>query len=127
MNLVTIKGETYNLDLLVKYITHVGTREVGTTGEIVDPKAIFGEYRYLELVFADGSRVELDAVQSSALMRRLASEGPVLDLDQVDEAALGHVLVRDTEGGDIILPDEPDDGAVTPPDLPGDVDDGLGH
>lgn len=127
MNLVTIKGETYNLDLLVKYITHVGTREVGTTEEIVDPRAIFGEYRYVELVFADGSRVELDAVQSSALLQRLAAGGPALDLDRLDESALGHVVVHDTEGGDIILPDEPDEGAVIEPDLSQEDDDATGR
>lgn len=105
MNLVTIQGQTYNLDQLVRYITHVGSREVGATEEIVDPKPIFGEYRYLELVFSDGSRVELDGVQSAALLRHLAASGTTLDLDQVDEAALGHVLVHDTESGDVVLPE----------------------
>ncbi len=106
MNFVTIKGQTYNLDQLVRYLSHVGSREIGATGEIVNPRPIFGEYRYVELIFADGSRVELDGIQSAALLRHLASLGPTLDLDQIDETALGHVLVHNTDVGDVILADE---------------------
>ncbi len=105
MNLVTIKGQTYNLDHLVRYIPHMGQREVGVTEEgLTDPRPIFGEYRYLELVFVDGSRVELDGIQSDVLLRHLAAQGPALDLDLVDEAVLGHVVVRNSESGDVILP-----------------------
>jgi hypothetical protein len=104
MNLVTIQGRTYNLDLMVRYEARVGTREVGVEeGVAEEGRPIFGEYRYLELVFADGSKVELDGVQSEALLRRLGAQGPPLDLDAVDEAALGHVVVRDTEIGDVVL------------------------
>lgn len=106
MNLVTIKGQTYNLDHLVRYVPHMGQREVGVTGSPRDPRPIFGDYRYLELVFVDGSRAELDGIQSDALLRHLAAQGPALDLDLVDEAVLGHVVVRDSESGDVILPSE---------------------
>lgn len=106
MNLVTVKGQTYNLDHLVRYISHTGQRESGVTEGPDGPRPVFGEYRFLELVFADGSRVELDGIQSEALLRHLASEGPALDLDQVDEEVLGHVVVRDSESGDVILPSE---------------------
>ncbi len=106
MNLVTIKGQTYNLDHMVRYISHMGQREVGVTQGPGEPRPIFGDYRYLELVFVDGARVELDGIQSDALLRHLAAQGPALDLDLVDEAVLGHVLVRDSESGDVILPSE---------------------
>lgn len=106
MNLVTIKGQTYNLDLLVRYIPHLGQREVGVTDGPGEPRPIFGEYRYLELVFSDGSRVELDAIQSDALLRHLAAQGPALDLDLVDEAILGRAVVRNSESGDVYMPSQ---------------------
>ncbi len=111
MNLVTIKGQTYNLDLMVRYLTHVGSREIGATEGIAhEGTPIFGEYRYLELFFADGSTVELDGIQSAALLKHLSAQGPSLDLDAIDEAALGHVLVHDTEVGDVILGEEEPEG-----------------
>jgi hypothetical protein len=115
MNLVTIKGQTYNLDQMVRYIHRVGSREVGVAPEIAhEGRPIFGEYRYVELVFADGSRVELDAIQTAALLRHLEALAPALDLDAIDEAALGHVLVHNTEVGDVILGEDapPDDRPI---------------
>lgn len=105
MRLVTTRGQTYNLAHLVRYQTHVGTREVGVTEHVrAESEPVFGEYRYLELFFADGSRVELDGIQSAALLRYLKRHAHTLDLDRIDEEALGHVLVHDTEAGDVILP-----------------------
>ena len=105
MRLVTTRGQTYNLAHLVRYLTRIGTREVGATEHVrAEAEPVFGEFRYLELFFSDGSRVELDGIQSSALLRYLKRHAHVLDLDQIDEDVLGHVLVHDTEAGDVILP-----------------------
>jgi hypothetical protein len=106
MTFVTVNGQTHNLQHLLRYITHLGQREVGVSESVVDPQPIFGEFRYVELVFTDGAQVTLDAVQSEAFLKFLAGRSQRLDLDSIEEAALGHVVVRDTdEGGDIILPE----------------------
>lgn len=103
--LMTIQAQTYNLDHLVRYISHTGSREVGATEHVrTEAEPIFAAYRYLELFFSDGSRVTLDGIQSQALLRVLSRSAQLLDLDQIDEAVLGPVLVHDTEGGDVILP-----------------------
>ncbi len=104
-SLVTIRGQSYNLDHLVRYATHTGSREIGSTGHIAeDAEPVFGIFRYLELFFSDGSRVTLDGPQSQALLAFLDRFAERLDLDQIEEAALGRVLVHDTEAGDVILP-----------------------
>ncbi len=106
MILVTIKGETYNLDQMVKYITHVGQREIGATESLINPVPVFGEFRFLELVFADGSHVELDGIQSEALLAFLETRSHQIDLDQIDEKVLGHVVVHNSEVGDLVLAEE---------------------
>ena len=106
MNLAKIGGETYNLDLLLKYVEHVGQREVGTGGDPMHPEPAFGDFRYVSLHFLDGSAVTLDSPQSEAFLEHVLRR-PVLDLDRVDEQAIGLVLVHDSEGGDVILSNEP--------------------
>lgn len=104
MMFVTVGGITYNLAQLVKFKTHIGQREVGATESVVDPQPIFGDFQYLELVFSDGAKVELDEAQTRAFLPFLRNRAPLLDLDKVEEAILGEVLVHGTEeGGDIIL------------------------
>jgi hypothetical protein len=107
MTFVTVNGQTYNLRHLVKYVSHVGQREVGVTESVVEPQPIFGEFRYIELFFSDGTSIALDGIQTDAFLNCLAGWSKTLDLDRIEEAALGHVVVHDTdEGGDIILPED---------------------
>jgi hypothetical protein len=115
--LLKVRDGFYNLDYLVKFVEHVGQREVGALREDTgSPRPIFDEFRYVELFFLDGSRVALDAAQTEAFRRAVVDRGPVLDLDRVDEEALGRVLVRDSEAGDVIMPREAleADGASRP-------------
>lgn len=108
MMFVTVQGQTFQLSHLVKYVTHIGQREIGVTESVRNPEPIFGDFRYVELFFVDGSVVQLDGVQTEAFLSFLEGRALVLDLDRVDESALGHIVVHDTaEGGDIILPDQP--------------------
>ncbi|GIW86000.1 MAG: hypothetical protein KatS3mg108_0324 [Isosphaeraceae bacterium] len=103
MILLTIQGQTYNLDYLVKYRVHTGQREVATSG-LVDPEPVFEDYRYIELVFADGVCITLDDVQTKAFLNFLRRRSYTLDLDRIDEIAFGPVVVHDTvEGGNIIF------------------------
>ncbi|MBX6312359.1 MAG: hypothetical protein IRY99_05485 [Isosphaeraceae bacterium] len=104
MNLVKVRGETYNLDFLVKYVEHTGQREAGVRGGPMQGEPIFVDFRFVELFFLDGSRVTLDAPQSEAFLARYAGGEAVLDLDRIDAEILGPVLVRDTQAGDVILP-----------------------
>jgi hypothetical protein len=120
MNLVKVRNGFYNLAYLVKFIEHVGQSEVGTASE--DTRAlqpIFDEFRYFELFFLDGSRVELDEAQTEAFRRAVTDGSAILDLDQVDEDTLGHVLVTDSEAGDVIVSQEvlqtDEDSRVVPP------------
>jgi hypothetical protein len=120
MKLVKIRDEFYNLDHLVRFVEHVGQSEVGTVGEDTrSPRPVFDEFRYVELFFLDGSRVELDEAQTDAFRRVITDRGVILDLDQVDEDALGHVLVKDSEAGDVIVPPEAleadEESRVVPP------------
>lgn len=104
MTLVTVGGTTYNLDLLVRFVTHKGQREIGATDSLVDPQPIFGEFEFVELFFSDGARVELGEAQTRAFLAWIARRSMVIDLDSVDEAVVGHIVVHDTEeGGDVIL------------------------
>jgi hypothetical protein len=115
MILLTVQGQTYNLDYLVKFVTHTGQREAGTAG-LVDPEPVFEDYRYVELVFADGVRVTLDDAQTRAFLTFLRRRSYNVDLDRVEEAAIGHVVVHDTaEGGDIIFQTPEEAAAETHP------------
>jgi hypothetical protein len=112
MTLITVGGTTYNLHQLVRFVSHTGQREIGATSSVLNPEPIFGEFRFVELFFSDGARAELDEAQTRAFDAWLAERSQRLDLDMVEEAILGHVVVHDTdEGGDIILP--PDDDPAT--------------
>ena len=106
MTWVKVGGETYNLGLLLKFVERTGQREVGAIPDVVAPEPVFDEFRFVELVFVDGTRVELDGPQTEAFLRHVRSDGPPLDLDRVDAEVLGRVIVRDSEGGDVILPQE---------------------
>jgi hypothetical protein len=107
MNLVKIGNAYYNLHYLVKYVEHVGQSEVGTIDEDpLGPRPAFDDFRYYELFFLDGRQVTLDEAQTEAFRRFVTAKGSTLDLDQVDEDTLGHVLVRDTESGDVIVSPE---------------------
>jgi hypothetical protein len=120
MNLVKVRNGFYNLDFLVKFVEHVGQSEVGTVHEDTGtPRPVFDEFRYFELFFLDGSRVELDEAQTEAFRRAVTDSGAILDLDQVDEDTLGHVLIKDSEVGDVIVPQEvletDEESRVVPP------------
>lgn len=105
MLFLTVHGQTHNLAYLLRYVLHEGQREIGATGSLVDPEPIFGPFRYAELIFRDGTRITLDGPQTEAFLKEMRRRGHFVDLDAVDEKALGHVIVHDTdEGGDIILP-----------------------
>jgi hypothetical protein len=91
---------------LVKYVEHVGQRRSGRSTRIAGPPAGLRRLPFFELFFLDGRQVTLDAAQTEAFRRFVDAKGSTLDLDQVDEDALGHVLVRDSESGDVIVSPE---------------------
>jgi hypothetical protein len=117
---LTVRGQTYLLSHLVRYATHTGQREVGTSGAVRDPEPLFAEFRFVELHFADGSAVTLDGPQTEAFFAFLGRHARTLNLDHVEEQTLGHVVVHGTdEGGDVVLdqpPSTPDDNL--PPAIP---------
>lgn len=115
MILLTVQGQTYNLDYLVKFVTHTGQRDIGGTG-VTEPEPVFEPFRYVELIFADGVHVTLDDVQTEAFLTYMRRRSFTIDLDRVEEAAIGHVVVHDTvEGGDIILQTAEEADAATRP------------
>ena len=117
-----MQGQTYNLAQLVRYSLRTGQREVGAKTNRLDPLPLFAEFRFAELFFSDGSKVELDGVQTEAFLKYLEKQSERLDLDQVETRAVGRVLVHDTaEGGDIVLPPEAksSDESGHPPFEPG--------
>jgi hypothetical protein len=116
MFFLTVQGQTYNLDHLVRFVTHTGRRQVGTDESLTDPEPIFEDFRYVELIFSDGTSISLDGPQTEAFLNFLARRSQVLDLDKVEEATVGHIVVRDTEeGGDIILPTPAEDAEEAAP------------
>ncbi len=127
MILLTVQGQTYNLDYLVKYVFHTGESEVTPPGP-ADDEPSFKTYRYIELLFADGTNIALDKIQTEAFLTYIARRSLTLDLDRIDELAVGHVVVHGTdEGGDIIFqtPEEAADATrpitldLDPPQRPG--------
>jgi hypothetical protein len=106
MRWVKIGGSTYNLDTLIRYEQHIGEREVGSRGGIMNPEPIFREFRFVALHFLDHTSVELDGPQTEAFLRCIGADGGVLDLDKVDEDVVGHVFVKGSEAGDIIMSEE---------------------
>src|SRR5215213_5211191 len=107
MKLMKIHNTFYNLGYLVKYVEHVGQREVGTNeDDPLNPSPQFDDFPYFELFFLDGSRVTLDQEQTEAFLRIAVEGSSTLDLDRVDEELLGAVLVKDPVSGDVIVPPE---------------------
>jgi hypothetical protein len=115
MHYLKVNGRCYNLTHLIQYVAHAGQHEVGMTNSVVDPEPIFGAFTYYQLIFTDGSSVTLDEAQSRAFAAYMEQRASTLDLDKVEEAIMGHVVVQDTEeGGDIILAPESQDDEPAP-------------
>ena len=109
MQLLTVQSQTYHLAQLVRYRLHTGQREVGAKTNRLEPLPLFADFQFAELLFSDGSRVELVGAQTEAFLKHLEKFANRLDLDQVETRAVGTVLVHDTaEGGDIVIPREPE-------------------
>ena len=105
MQLLTVQGQTFNLAQLVRYTLHIGQREVGTTPNGINPVPVFADFRYAELLFTDGSRIQLQAEQTEAFLVHIERHAERLDLDRVETQSVGKVVVHGTaEGGDIVLP-----------------------
>lgn len=111
MLFVTVQNKSYNLAHLIYYESLIGQSEVGATATVVvEPEPVFGDFRYVQLVFSTGERVSLDAPQSEAFLAFIGTRSTRLDLDFIEQSTVGTILVHDTEeGGDIFLPARDED------------------